>query len=118
MKIVIDIPDAIYERFGYEYSELNLISVDVDNAIIDAFINGTLLPNGHGRLIDADAFQKYCFNKNFDERLSDGGLATINLFLGFQPTIIEADTGETGKYLKKWKETLDEILGEKNETDI
>lgn len=63
-------------------------------SIIGNIKNLKPLPQGHGRLIDADAFQKYCFNKNFDKRLSDGGLATINLFLGFQPTIIEADTGE------------------------
>lgn len=55
----------------------------------NALANGTPLPEHHGRLIDADAFQKYCFNKNFDKRLSDGGLATINFFLGLQPTIIE-----------------------------
>jgi len=42
-------------------------------------------------LIDADAFQKYCFDKNFDKRLSEEGLAIINMFLGVQPTIIEAD---------------------------
>ena len=51
------------------------------------------LPKGHGRLIDAETFQKYCFNKNFDKRLSEAGLATINMFLEFQDTIIEADNG-------------------------
>lgn len=60
-------------------------------AILEGVINGTPLPKGHGRLIDANAFQKYCFNKNFDKRLSEEGLAIINMFLGFQPTIIEAD---------------------------
>ena len=51
----------------------------------------TELPKGHGRLIDADAFQKYCFNKNFERRLSEEGLFFINLFLSDAPTILEAD---------------------------
>lgn len=44
MKVVIDIPDAIYERFGHEYSEQHLISKEVNEFILDAFCNGTPLP--------------------------------------------------------------------------
>lgn len=87
MKIVIKIPDQKYKWI-----------VDNPQAYTDDLCeiirNGTPLPNGHGRLIDADALQKYCFNKNFDKRLSDGGLATINLYLDFQPTIIEGSDAE------------------------
>jgi len=61
---------------------------DVEN-VVRGIKNGTLLPEGHGRLIDADAFQKYCFKKNFDKRLSEKGLAIINMLLESQPTIIE-----------------------------
>ena len=31
----------------------------------------------------------FSFNKVFDNRLSEGGLATINMYLDLQPTIIE-----------------------------
>lgn len=68
----------------------HMLPPDVEN-VVQGIKNGTPLPKGHGRLIDADAFQKYCFNKNFDKRLPAEGLAIINMFLGVQPTIIEAD---------------------------
>ena len=89
MKIVIDIPKYIYEH-AKEQSEDSYDEWDAMRAIA----NGTPLPEHHGRLIDADAFQKYCFNKNFDKRLSDGGLAIINMFLELQPTIIERSDSE------------------------
>lgn len=83
IELVIKMPEE-------EYKNICLMSKDgIGMALYDWIANGTPLPEHHGRLIDADAFQKYCFNKNFDKRLSDGGLATINFFLGLQPTIIE-----------------------------
>lgn len=85
MQIVIDIDDYVYKKL------MNKTICVAD--IVDAIKNGTPLPKGHGRLIDVDVFQKYCFDKNFDKRLSDGGLATINMFLEFQHIIIEADKG-------------------------
>lgn len=85
MKIVIDIDEKYYD--GIRSLEPK---TDSTYAYLIRLIKyGTPFPEHHGRLIDADTFQKYCFNKNFDKRLSDGGLATINFFLGLQPTIIE-----------------------------
>lgn len=91
MKIVIDIPDAICERFGYEYSEQNLISKDTNEAILDAFCNGTPLPKGHGRLIDAKRFEednqefweRDFIHPKYEDRLCD--------LIDDAPTIIEAD---------------------------
>lgn len=85
MKIVIDISDKLMKYIvnGRDLSE------EQNDEMALAIVEGTPLPEHHGRLIDADAFQKYCFNMNFDRRLSEGGLATINLYLEFQPTIIE-----------------------------
>ena len=87
MQIVIEIDEktyAIAKRHGlYGYPHLSR-----------AIANGKPLPKGHGRLIDADAIQQYCFNKNFDKRLSDEGLAIINFYLIFQPTIIEGSDAE------------------------
>ena len=95
MQIVIDIDEDTYKdiKKGKVYSSVR----DVPQESVLAIANGTPLPEHHGRLIDADAFQKYCFEKNFDKRLSEGGLATINMFLAFQETIIEADKGSENK---------------------
>ena len=55
MKIVIDIPDEEYERIqamdwknGHRWYSYETIAIH----------NGTPLPEGHGRLIDADALYK------------------------------------------------------------
>ena len=74
MKIVIDISDTKYKWI------VNNPQTYTDE-LHEAIRNGAPLPKGHGRLIDADEFQMFCFNKNFDKRLSEGGLATINMYL-------------------------------------
>lgn len=86
MRIIIDISEDSYKAT----CNGRMLPPDVEN-VVRGIKNGTPLPEGHGRLIDADAFQRYCFEKNFDKRLSEEGLAIINMFLEFQPTIIEAD---------------------------
>lgn len=105
MKLVIDIPEEDYQ---------NLKAKDkFDNMYLNYYekliVNGTLLPKGHGRLIDADAFiarledaskrQKYkklliddCLTvddvfKAIIESLQNKGLAN-----GDTPTIIEAES--------------------------
>ncbi len=81
MQIVIDIP-----KEWYRWAKFN----DIDNgsmvskAILDAVANGTPLPKGHGRLIDADAMQKYQID-TFGQRL---------LVIDTAPTIIEAEKEE------------------------
>ena len=49
MKIVIDIPDKDYKDIidGYAYQELA-------DELIEYVKNGTVLPKGHGNLVDAD----------------------------------------------------------------
>ena len=83
MKIVIDIPDVIYERFGYEYSEQNKISRDVNEIILNAFCNGTPLPE---RLHESRTI--YSRSKDI----------VIGVFID--------------EYAKGWNDCLDEILGE------
>lgn len=56
-ELVIKISEEIYDRFGHEYSDENLISKDTNDAILEAFCNGTPLPKGHGRLGDLDALE-------------------------------------------------------------
>lgn len=93
IELVIKIPEEMYKKI----KETNMVisgrrsGKSIEYTLINSIISGVPLPKRHGRLIDADEFQRYCFEKNFDRRLSDGGLATINMFLEFQEKIIEAD---------------------------
>ena len=97
MQIVIDIPEKLYKQQLGSYWSGNIL-------IHDAILNGTLLPKGHGRLIDADALKTYiddcdccvgCENESYGcadkckcpDYLDEGMERIINN----QPTIIEAD---------------------------
>lgn len=79
MKIVIDIPEVEYEKIMNGYMPL----YEAANLIRD-IQNGTPLPKGHGRLIDADALQKFA-----NEQEEKYGISIIDI--DEQPTIIEAD---------------------------
>lgn len=75
MKIVIEVDDFIY----------NALKEDVDCGTVNlnqAVVNGTVLPKGHGDLIDRDVayaeFEKECFS--YEGRL-----------LKYIPTVIPAD---------------------------
>ena len=99
MKLLIDIPEHIYEH-AKEGSE---DSRDEGEAM-RAIANGSPLPKGHGRLIDADALKKYiddcdccvgcedesygCADKCKCPDYLDEGMERI---INNQPTIIEAD---------------------------
>ena len=65
-------------------------------------VHGIPLPEGHGRLIDADALEKLCCeneigNSSFDSKpiieqgLCDNGYIIWKPLFNFAPTIIEAD---------------------------
>lgn len=84
MKIVIDIPEDDYDFI----KDLNAVMggrvscKTIQYNVINAIKNGTPLPKGHGRLIDAD------YKVSSDGR-------TIDTVCGYiAPTIIEADKGE------------------------
>ncbi len=85
MKLIIDIPNIIYQR--YLKGERDLGDADV---IMNRIKNGTPLPKGHGRLIDADAY--------IDKHEECGWLddIAVNEFNTNAPTIIEADTESEG----------------------
>ena len=80
IELVIKIPEEIYESSKKECDEN-------DSLIIDTFTyaigNGTPLPKGHGRLIDADVLVDG-FEDNYEF------CEVVNA----TPTIIEADKGE------------------------
>lgn len=51
MKIVIEIPKKVYNALTHIDFDASLVVNEMRSSIA----NGTLLPKGHGRLIDADA---------------------------------------------------------------
>lgn len=78
MQIVIDIPDRIWRII--QNKPLNII----DSEIVEkAIANGTPLPKGHGRLIDADVLVD---GMEDDYEFCEAVNAT--------PTIIEAERSE------------------------
>lgn len=89
MQIVIDISDKAYGLLKYFEKSLGLndkkdSNDDLKTALMRAVINGTSLPKGHGRLIDADELIK-------DRVENDNIVILVNT----APTIIEADRAES-----------------------
>lgn len=84
MKIVIEIDDARFKDIR------RIACVQLENyhfkTVEQIIANGTPLPKGHGRLIDADALN---FNADYNEPLIS------KRDFDFAPTIIEADKAES-----------------------
>lgn len=84
MQIVIDISEELYDEI--KQHSVPLPHLDV---LCESVLNGTLLPKGHGRLIDAsklethETFDGHCFVKIVYKDDIDDEL-----------TIIEADSGQ------------------------
>ena len=92
MKIVIDIDEESYEHIK-AYSNEEVLPIGWY-----AIINGTPLPKGHGRLIDAD--ELFEMTNNYKAELGrlvadpfvKSGIETVEGFVtDILPTIIEAD---------------------------
>lgn len=77
MKIVIDIPDELV-------NDHSIVAVD-----INYIKNGTVLPKGHGDLIDRNTIQM-----SAEKFHSLGDLYTAQWIVDDAPTVIEADKGE------------------------
>ena len=101
MQIVIDIPEEIYDfvqiTFFVEDENTLFKQTNAERRktlflfdILDAIRNGTPLPEGHGRLIDADAIDWF---KGEDE---NGNPCYIfdKRDLSLEPTVLEADGSE------------------------
>ena len=98
MQIVIDIPEDVIES---AQSSPNYYPTYNFEKIWRAIANGTPLPKGHGRLIDADKA-----NKKMQYYHDDCEKTSVYTRLGFEtamnvvndaPTIIEADTESEDK---------------------
>ena len=82
MQIVIDINEKDYE---------NIMNEDTNNLVWGerAIKNGTPLPKGHGRIIDAEVFAHNVV------KYSHQSTKTIGQALADTPSIVEADKGDT-----------------------
>ena len=94
MQIVIDIPQGRYEDI-LSGKEFTVYQCDIR----DVLKNGTPLPKGHGRLIDADSLEKKMCDR--EEELGDDralweSSAVSTALDMFAPTIIEADKQTSG----------------------
>lgn len=73
MKLVINIPEEIYEEVCQKENPYRWLYRDI---ALEAISKGTILPKGHGRLIDVDDIENHII----------GSVDTRDC-----PTIIEAD---------------------------
>ena len=81
MQIVIDIDEYLYKTI----KTLGIVVEDGDAvAVSEAIMNGTPLPKGHGRLIDADAVLEEPIGNTYKD-------------IDIAETIIEADTKRSGE---------------------
>jgi hypothetical protein len=94
MKIVIDIPEYVYEI-------IKKCGSGAPKAIDDAIVNGTPLPKNHGRLGDLDAVMSD-ISTSIDAMTNIGMVvdseylwAKLNDAIYNAPTIIEADKAES-----------------------
>ena len=86
IKVVIELDKDLYEGIAGKNDcevEPRVIVRDFQATIADAIANGTPLPKGHGRLIDAGELQPKLHG-------------TKSIIAGLEaPTIVEADKDET-----------------------
>ena len=102
IELVIKISEEDYKTL-ININDSRLPSIIAREHLFNSIANGTPLPKGHGRLIDADVFEKrlmdarsyYIGEKadDFDLRFA-AGLKSAAERLVDAPTIIEADKGE------------------------
>ena len=92
MQIVINIDDEDYDDITLTGE--NIINLGVLLDLREAVRNGTPLPKGHGRLIDADALEKKMCDREEelgdDRALWESSAVSVALNM-FAPTIIEKD---------------------------
>ena len=106
MQIVIDIPEVFYEalRKTDEIISGQRSGKTFMSVIYNAVANGTPLPKGHGRLIDAEVFSHNVV------KYSHQSTKTIGQALADTPTIIEADTkSDEQEKVDDYRDILDEL---------
>ena len=86
MQIVIDIPEQLISELNDD--NYNAIIKWYDSTLYHAIKTGTVLPEGHGRLIDISKYENNFFNVAISY---DDGSHIHEKYTSELPTIIEAD---------------------------
>ena len=90
MQIVIDIPESIYDTIQSD----EMISREQLAVLQMHILNGTPLPKGHGRLIDADDLLGEFRDGTEDYDFAHWTRFDIANIIDNAPTIVEADRGD------------------------
>lgn len=90
MEIVIKIPEEIYIHLlaRYKYQNTDDIGLSELDKVGVSIKNGTPLPKGHERLIDADELRE---DFKASKKISFAERMDISCIVDHAPTIIEAD---------------------------
>lgn len=111
MQLVIDIPDDSTKLIEECIKFDNMVDLDIYDIVLNGIKNGTPLPKGHGRLIDADELLKAmdtwdkfgfehtgCFVRNpEDDFIKYVHYDDMVKSVRGAPTIIEADADKEAK---------------------
>lgn len=89
MKLVIDIPDEIYNHT--QVYEVGGFNQENDMKLFNAIKNATPLPKGHGRLIDEIALGDIISRMWKNKQITNTKYNTFLSILDYVPTIIKAD---------------------------
>ena len=97
MQIVIDIEDSLYDAINTEFYINGMRNgKTLLQKLVNSVCNGTPLPKGHGRLIDADAL------------LKDRHKAIPVIHVIEAPTVLEADKKQETEFKKKARYVMSE----------
>ena len=88
MKIVIDIPEVLFDRVKNAQSVCDMHGTDIVNTFT-CIQNATVLPKEHGDLIDRDTIQM-----SAEKFHSLGDLHTAQWIVDNAPIVIKSDRGE------------------------
>lgn len=88
MRLIIDIPEKLVCE-GFE----RLFTEEERNTLIKAIGNGTPLPEGHGRLVDADRLEQVQNDRLQDGEIRIWELKLITSALDSAETVVEAEGG-------------------------
>ena len=97
MKIVIDIPQMTY---NHVFDNVGISNNDLKNILL-GISNSVILPDGHGRLIDADVVyrnaEEVYYSSEEKDVITPEQMYSLRSWLNSAPTIIEADKAESGE---------------------